>query len=154
MAKAIHEIYIEYDIKGDLSLYDITQALEAINSQYRRRVKSDPNLRQSQPDLLVEEMSKASPFRAKLIPILTQLSIVTTPYIMAHDVLDCVAKDLGILSGDKKSPETQISNADLEDYKKLVRPIIHDQGQSFCFLAKIIQRMSILLRFRGKKQML
>jgi len=132
MNSIIEEINIEYDIKGEISLYDITQALAGINNYYRRKVREATGIK-NPPELIVSEMSKASPFRAKFYaaPIIaTQLLLWGGKYVTLHEAFDFVCKDLaGIVSG--KSTEKH-SDSEYDDLDRIVRPVYkNDEGSKF-----------------------
>lgn len=154
MAAEVHHIFLEYDVRGDLTLYHIASALEATSSQYRRLAKRNPVLAKQSVDLYVEEISMQSPLKAKLLvasAIATQLYMAGNIYNFSHDILYNMAYDLRLLAGEETDPEKKFSNSELDDYSRIIKPITLNQGSRYNFLGQDNSRTTIKIEIPWDK---
>ncbi|MBY0405165.1 MAG: hypothetical protein K2X66_14805 [Cyanobacteria bacterium] len=136
MPVSVKEIRLEFDIKGDLTLYHISQALEATSSQYRRMAKKDPILKKAIPDLIIEEIIMQSPLKTKLKVVGSQMFLLGSAYIYTHDILQNLSYDFRLFAGEETNAEKQFSDQELEDYRRIIKPITINQGSKFILAGK------------------
>jgi|GEM_PF-7001650 len=143
MTAEVHHVYLEYDVKADLTLHRVGSALEAISSQYRRLSNKNSIIANQETDLYLEQLSMNSPLRAKLavaantIAMLgTQLYLLGNIYNFSHDILSNIASDLKLFSGQEINAEKKFSNSELDDYQNIIKPITLSQGSKLNILGK------------------
>lgn len=124
----LDSIIIQYDFSDNIRLQEISKALLALDAYTRRGLQQDPILRQHKPNLIVEEISYNSPFKAKIIPILTQLVLVTSLYNQFHETVDNMTSDFNFLMGEETQKTPAFTNSSLENLDDIIKPVTRANG--------------------------
>lgn len=119
---------LKYDIKGSMSFNDITVSFSAINYHFNREVRKYPVLKNSDPELGIFSISKQSPLKIELKPLIVQTVISVTIEFVLNQTLTGMQANLQHLLGNAPRPKEGYERGQLQAYRNMFKPLSRQAG--------------------------